>query len=282
VEDVVTEPTTQRADDRVDLKRIVSLHEFESFARRAMEPAAFDYVAGGAWDELSLAENEAAWRRYQLRPRVLVDVSAVDPSATMLGQHVAMPVAVAPMAVHGLAHADAELATARAAGAAGIPFIVSTMSSRSLDEVRTAMPADSTAWFQLYVQADPGASRRLVETAAAAGYGAIVLTVDLPRLGYRERDRRSGFELVGLGNFPDVPATHAAGAHADGFELLEEQDDVGLTWDDLATIRSWSSLPIVLKGVLTAEDARLAVDHGVDAIVVSNHGARQQIGRAHV
>ena len=179
------------------------------------------------------------------------------------------------MAVHGLAHADGEIAAARAAAAAGIPFTLSTTSSRSIEEVAAAAP-DGQRWFQLYVQRDPGRSRELVQRAEAAGYGALILTVDLPRLGNRDRDRRSGFELPPLGNFaPTAPATHARGAHADGFEMLEAQQEVGLTWDDLATIRSWSRMPLVLKGILTTEDARLAVDHDVDAIVVSNHGARQ-------
>ena len=254
----------------------VSLADFEPVARLAMDPAAFDYVAGGSWDEVTLADNEAAWRRRRLRPRVLVDVSRIDPSTTMLGQPTAMPLAIAPMAAHGLAHPDAELATARAAAAAGIPFILSTMSTRSIEEVASAAP-DATRWFQLYTQADPSRTRDLVRRAEAAGYGAIVLTVDLPRLGYRERDRRSGFDLVGPhGNFADsIGATHAAGIHADGFAQLEEQILTGLSWDDLATIRSWSSLPLVLKGVMTAQDAALAADHGVDAIVVSNHGGRQ-------
>ena len=261
--------------DRVDLSRIVALDEFEAFARLAMEPGAFDYVAGGAGDELSLADNVAAWRRYQLRPRVLVDVAVIDPSTTLLGDAMSIPAAIAPMAVHGLAHADGEIATARAAAAAGIPFTLSTTSSRSIEEVAAAAP-DGWRWFQLYVQRDPGRSRELVQRAEAAGYRALMLTVDLPRLGYRDRDRRSGFELPPLGNFaPTAPATHARGAHADGFEMLEAQQEVGLTWDDLATIRSWSRMPLVLKGILTTEDALLAVDHDVDAIVVSNHGARQ-------
>jgi isopentenyl diphosphate isomerase/L-lactate dehydrogenase-like FMN-dependent dehydrogenase len=189
-----------------------------------------------------------------------------------------MPLAVAPMAVHGLAHPDGEVATARAAAAAGVPFTLSTMSSRSIEEVAAATPG-GTNWFQLYAQADPGRTHELVDRAVAAGYRAVVLTVDLPRLGYRERDRRSGFELSGLGNFADAPdgPTHGGGVHTTpgGFAQMEAQLDVGLRWADLATIRSWSTIPLVLKGILTAEDARLAVEHGVDAIVVSNHGARQ-------
>lgn len=254
-----------------------ALADFEPLARLAMEPAAFDYVAGGSWEEISLARNVAAWRERRLRPRVLVDVSRVEAGTTMLGQPAAMPLAIAPMAAHGLAHADAEVATARAAAVAGVPFILSTMSTCSMEDVATAAP-DGIRWFQLYVQADPARTRELVQRAEAAGYGAIVLTVDLPVLGYRERDRRSGFDLGGPhGNFatPGVDATHGGGIHAPGFELLEEQVLSGLSWDDLATIRGWSSLPLVLKGIMTAEDARLAADHGVAAIVVSNHGARQ-------
>jgi len=259
----------------VDLARIVTLAGFETLARLAMEPAAFDYVAGGACDEVTLAENEAAWRRYHLRPRVLVDVSGTDPSTTMLGTPTAVPMAIAPMAAHGLAHPDAEAATARAAAASGVPFIASTMSTCSIEGIADAAP-DAIRWFQLYTQADPGRTRELVERAAAAGYQAIVLTVDLPRLGYRERDQRSGFQLTGLGNFEALsPATHAGGVHADGFAILEGQLEVGLTWGDLATIRSWSTLPLVLKGILTGEDASIAADHGVDALIVSNHGARQ-------
>jgi len=261
----------------IDLSRIVALGEFEALARDAMDGPAFDYVAGGAWDEQSLAEAEAAWRRRRLRPRVLVDVGRIDPSTTMAGQPVPLPVGIAPMAAHGLAHPDAELATARAAAAAGIPFTLSTMSTASIEEVAAAAP-DGIHWFQLYTQADPRRSRRLVERAAAAGYRAIVLTVDLPVLGYRERDLRSGFDLaVPHGNFRDEGPDHAShrGDPDGGYDIIAEDLDRSLTWADLATIRSWSTLPLVLKGILTAEDARLAVEHGVDGIVVSSHGARQ-------
>jgi 4-hydroxymandelate oxidase len=258
----------------IDLARIHALADFEASARRAMDAAAFDYVAGGSWDEVSLAENLAAWRRYRVMPRVLVDVGTVDPATTMLGHPVAMPSAIAPMAVHGIAHPAAEIASARAAAAAGIPFTLSTMSSRSIEEVAGAVP-DAVLWFQLYAQVDPSRTRELVTRAEAAGYQAIMLTVDLPRLGYRQRDRRSGFTLAGLGNFGDAPPTHAQGVHADDVALGEDQLEVALTWDDLATIRSWSSLKLVLKGILSPDDATIAVGHGVDAIVVSNHGARQ-------
>jgi isopentenyl diphosphate isomerase/L-lactate dehydrogenase-like FMN-dependent dehydrogenase len=267
------------------LAGVVSLADFEPLARLAMEPGAFDYVAGGAWDEISLAENEAAWRRRRLRPRVLVDVSRVDAATSMLGTPTTLPLAIAPMAGQSLAHPDAEVAVARAAAVAGVPFILSTMSTRPMEDVAAGSP-DGVKWFQLYIQADPGRSRALVERADAAGFRAIVLTVDLPVLGFRERDRRSGFDLVGPhGNFVafETGATHAGGIHddglgdglGDGFAQLEEDLLTGLSWDDLATIRGWSSLPLVVKGIMTPEDARLAVDHGVDGIVVSNHGARQ-------
>ena len=256
---------------RPDGPTVVTLHDFEPLARLAMDPAAFDYVAGGAFDEVTLAENEAAWRRYRFRPRVLVDVGHVDPSTTLLGAAAAMPVAIAPMAAHGLAHPDGELATARAAASAGVPFALSTMSSYPIEAVVAAAPT-GTNWFQLYTQADPGRSRDLVERAAAAGSTALMVTVDLPRLGYRDRDRRSGFDLPPLGNFPDAAPTHRPDV-----DRLARLETVGhsLTWADLATIRTWARLPLVLKGIMTAEDARIALDHGVDAIVVSNHGARQ-------
>jgi 4-hydroxymandelate oxidase len=259
------------------LADVVTLADFEPLARLVMEPAAFDYVAGGSWDEIDLAENEAAWRRRRLRPRVLVDVSRFDASTTMLGEATTMPLAIAPMAAEGLAHPDAEIAVARAAAAAGVPFILSTMSTRSMEEVAASAP-DGVRWFQLYTQADPGRTRALVERAEASGYRSIIVTVDLPVLGYRQRDRRSGFDLPGphgnLAQYEGGP-THAGGIHADGFAEFEEAILTGLSWDDLATIRSWSSLPLVIKGVMTAEDARLGADHGVDGIVVSNHGARQ-------
>jgi len=281
------EPTDRRRiATKEELAAVVRLPDFRALAERVIEPDAWDYIDGGSWDEVTLAENEAAWLRYRFRPRVLVDVSRVEPATTLLGGPASMPVAIAPMASHGLAHPEAELATARAAAAAGIPFIPSTMSSASMEEIAAAAPG-ATRFFQLYAQVDPGRTRSLVERAAAAGYGAIVLTVDLPELGYRDRDRRSGFSLdVPHGNFRDgAEPTH--GSHATdgddgtGVGLGEDGEAVdqwiakNLTWDTLATIRSWSPLPFVLKGILTGEDARLAVEHGVDTIVVSNHGGRQ-------
>ena len=249
----------------------VMVEELAPLARERMAPAAWDYVDGGAWDEISLAENVASWREVRLRPRVLVDVGRVDPSTEFLGRRAALPLATAPMAAHGLAHADAELATARAAAAAGVPFTLSTMSSRSIEEVAAAVPG-ADLWFQLYTQAQPGLSRQLVERAARAGYRAIVLTVDLPVLGYRGRDVRNGFDLaVPLGNFAGGRAAEDVG----GLGALDGPSSRTITWQDVAEIATWSALPLVLKGILTAEDARRAVEMGVAGIIVSNHGARQ-------
>ncbi|MFL5675105.1 MAG: alpha-hydroxy acid oxidase [Chloroflexota bacterium] len=255
------------------LADVVTLADFERIARELMEPAAFGYVAGGGWDEQTLAENVDAWRRRRLRPRVLVDVSAVDARTTLLGMPVAMPVAIAPMATQVLAHPDAESAMTRGAAAAGVPMILSTSASQAIETVAAAVP-DATLWFQLYVQRDMRFSRSLVERAAAAGFGAIVLTVDLPVLGYRPRDRRSGFVIPTMGNFAEAPPTH--GSHTpDPTNEVAGGNSRTLTWADVDVIRSWSTLPLVLKGILTREDAVIAVDHGAEAIVVSNHGARQ-------
>ena len=254
---------------------IVRLDDYEPLARAAMAPDAFDYVAGGSWDERTLADNVAAWGRRRFRPRVLIDVAAVSTASRGFGGSISMPLATAPMAVHGLAHADAEAATARGAAAAGIPFTLSTMSTCSIEEVAAAAP-DATRWFQLYTQADPAESKRLVQRAAAAGYTALLLTVDLPRLGYRERDRRTGFELPELGNFRDRSGpNHRPELPDEGFDRLEVPEHATLSWRDLAEIRGWSDLPLILKGIMTGEDARLAIEHGVDGIIVSNHGARQ-------
>ncbi len=254
----------------MDLERIVSLHDLEALAERAIEPVFADYVAQGAWDELTLAENVAAWRRRTLRPRVLVDVARTTTATTLLGAECAMPLAIAPVAAHGEVHPEGELATARAAAAAGVPYIHSTFASRPLEAVAAAAP-DATRWYQLYAQSDRGRTRELVERADAAGYGALVVTVDLPVLGYRERDLRNLYDV------PDPTRSALDLPDADGIKpLLPDPPPPSLTWADLETLRGWAPrLPLVLKGIMTAEDARLAVEHGADAIVVSNHGGRQ-------
>jgi 4-hydroxymandelate oxidase len=252
-----------------DLAHVVNLAGFEALARDRMLAPAFDYVAGGAWDEISLAESVDAWRRYRFVPRVLRDLRSIDVSGAFLGRSSTLPVAVAPMAAQALAHPGAESELLAGAAAAGIPYCLSTTSSQSLEVVAAAGP-DAERWFQLYVVGDMAYSRSLVERAEAAGYGALVLTVDLPVLGRRERDHRSGFEL------PALPHLDAAGSARDvRYGNLEDQRAQGLTWASLPEIRSWTSMPLVVKGILSPDDARLAVETGVDAIVVSNHGGRQ-------
>lgn len=252
-----------------ELAAIVSLQEFEAPGRARMAGPAWDYVAGGSWDEITLAENDAAWRELRCVYRVLTDIRAVDVGGSFFGRPSALPIAIAPMAAQAMAHPDAETAMARAAAAAGIPMILSTSASITLEAVAQAAP-DGNRMFQLYLVGDLGYTRSLVERAEAAGYRAIVLTVDLPVLGYRERDRRSGFTMPRM---PNVEA--AAGADRGRYAGLDDQRALGLTWADLGEIRLWSRLPLVLKGIVAPDDARLAIDHGADAIVVSNHGARQ-------
>lgn len=253
------------------MEEVFALDDFEALARERMDPGAFDYYAGGAWDEITLQENVVAFQRKRLRPRVLVDVSSIDLSTSVLGSHLAMPLGLAPAAFHGLAHPSAEVAVAEAAAKAGIVFCVSTLSSSSLEEV--ADGSDGRRWFQLYVYRDRKVSEELVKRAAAAGYEAIVLTVDLPLPGYRERELRRHFPFPGnrfVGNLSLV-----AGENERLVDLIADLHDASLTWRDVEWLRNVSALPVIVKGILTAEDARLAVDHGASAIFVSNHGGRQ-------
>jgi len=253
-----------------ELARIVNLHEFETLARERMTGPNYDYVAGGSWDEITLAENEAAWRSFRFAYRVLTEIRAVDVGGSFLGRPSALPIAIAPMAAQTMAHPDGEGAMARAAATTGIPMVHATSASMTAEEVVAAAAPEADRLFQLYLLRDLGYTRALVERAEAAGYRAIVLTVDLPVFGYRERDRRNAFQL------PRMPLVEAvAGAARGRYAGLDGQRAVGLTWADLATVRSWSSLPLVLKGIVAPEDARLAVEHGADAVIVSNHGGRQ-------
>ena len=255
------------------LARVVSLADFEALARERMPGHAFDYIFGGSWDEVTLVDNVAAFRRRRLRPRVLVDVVLIDPSTEMLGTPVSMPVGLAPTAQQAWAHPDGESASMRAATAAGIVSCLSTVSSHSLEEVASAVDGAGSGprWFQLYVHKDRILSGDLVQRAAANGYSAIVLTVDLPIIGHRERDMRNELKAPErFGNF----GIEDTGREEFG-DVLSGFHDQTLKWDDLPWLRGLSDLPLVVKGILTAEDAALAVEHGADAIVVSNHGGRQ-------
>jgi 4-hydroxymandelate oxidase len=253
----------------IDLEGVVNLADFEPIARERMLGPAFDYVAGGAWDEVTLRESVEAWQAFRFVPRVLRDLRTIDPSGSFLGRRTALPIAVAPMAVQAMAHPGAEAEMLAGAAARDIPFCLSTSSSMSLEDVAAAAP-DAQRWFQLYIVGGFDDTRRLVERAEAAGYRAIVVTVDLPVLGRRERDVRSSFVLPPMSH---VDAVAAERIHRYGG--LDNQRIVGLTWDTLAEIRSWTALPVVLKGILSPADAELAVEAGAAAIVVSTHGGRQ-------
>ena len=247
--------------------------DYERQAESVLEPGAFGYYAGGAADEEALAGNVDAWRRLRLRPRVLVDVTAVSTETTVLGTPVSMPLLVAPTAIQRLAHPDGEAGMARAAAAAGTLMCLSTIATATPADVATAAP-DGPRWFQLYVFRERGVTRELIAEAVEHGYSAIVLTVDAPRLGRRERDFRTAFRVPEEIVVPGFAAAMGGWEGATPLELLGAIDPA-LTWDDLDEVRSFSELPLVLKGIQTAEDAELACEHGVDAIVVSNHGGRQ-------
>jgi isopentenyl diphosphate isomerase/L-lactate dehydrogenase-like FMN-dependent dehydrogenase len=245
---------------------LVNLRELEARAEAILDPVAFAYYSSGAGDEDTLRDNEAAFGRRRLRPRVLVDVDAVDTSTTILGVPVGLPVAVAPTAQHGLAVPEGEAASHRGATAAGTLFCLSTLASRPLEEVAAA--AEGPRWFQLYTHADRGITEDLVARAVASGFTAIVVTADMPVIGRRDRERRGGYTWPDgmYGNFGKY--ADERGAHP---QFLRS----AMTWTDLADLAGRVGLPVIVKGVLTGEDAELAVDHGAAAVWVSNHGGRQ-------
>jgi 4-hydroxymandelate oxidase len=249
-----------------------TISDFEQRATEVMPPGVHGYFAGGAGDEITLRDNVAAWQRLALRPRVMVDCTRRDPSTTVLGRRLAHPLIVAPTAFHGLATSTGETATARGAAATDTPFCLSTLSTTSVVELATRAP-ETRRWFQLYVFKDRAITRELVAAAVEHGYEVLVLTVDVPVFGTRERDMRSGFVLEEAAAIPNL-----GGADAGGTISLQEVGalfDQSLTWDDVGRFAAESGLPILVKGILTPEDARRAVDSGAAGIVVSNHGGRQ-------
>jgi 4-hydroxymandelate oxidase len=258
----------------------LTIDNYEALARERLAAASFDYYAGGAGDELTLAANRTALDHLHLQTRVLVDVSSIAPATRVLRTDLSFPVMLAPTAFNKLAHPDGEVGAARAAGDAGTVMIASTFSTCSLEEIATA--AAGPLWFQLYVYKDRAVTLDLVSRAEAAGYQAIVLNVDTPVLGRRFRDVRNDFALperLTLRNF-ETPSTHARwkAASLSFAAWVHDLIDPSLTWDAVEWLRSNTRLPVILKGILAPDDGRRAVESGVDGIVVSNHGGRQLDG----
>lgn len=258
-----------------------NLHEAECQAQAVMDPMFYDYYRGGADDEITVESNTNAFRDIRLQPRILRGAASPSMAITVLGQQFASPIAIAPTALQKLAHPDGELAMARAAGAANHLMILSTTSSYPLEEVmQVAKISNTVIWFQLYVFKDREASRELVQRAEQSGCKALVLTADTPVLGRRERDIRNGFHLpphIQAANYSTIKAESVA-AHEGASGLAQHffmNIDAALTWNDVEWLCSITSLPIVIKGVLHPDDARLAAESGARGIIVSNHGGRQ-------
>jgi 4-hydroxymandelate oxidase len=257
---------------RRDIDALISVADFERAAAEVLGEGPHSYVAGGAADEVSLRDNEAAWRRLAIRPRMLVGVGRRDPGVELLGHRRAHPVVIAPTAFQRLAHSEAELGTAAAAVATDTIMCLSTLSTTSPEVLAESQPKASR-WFQLYVFTDRGVSMDLVRRAEENGYEALVITVDLPVYGLRERELRS---QVRSSAGEQISSAAAAGASGEmtpaAFGALVDPD---LTWSDIEGIAAATRLPVVIKGILTAEDGRRAVQCGAAGVIVSNHGGRQ-------
>lgn len=266
---------------------IINLFELEQAARTKMgNQTAWDYYASGAMDEITLRENRQSYERIFLRPRMLVDVSQRDLSTKVLVQKVDMPILIAPTAFQKLAHADGELGTIKAANRCGTIMCLSTLATSSIEEV--GAQADNNLWFQLYVYKDREITKDLVARAKAAGAKALVVTVDSPLLGRRERDIRNRFTLpkgltvanlskAGLENLPDDGSGNMPGNTKESglAAYIASLYDESLTWKDLKWIAQLSDLPLLVKGILRADDAKRAIKCGAEGIIVSNHGGRQ-------
>jgi lactate 2-monooxygenase len=266
----------------------ISPEEWEARAAKVLEPGPFDYIAGGAGSEATMRANLEAFERRRLRPRMLTGNTERDISVDVAGTGSPAPFFLAPIGVLSIAHADGELAVARAAAATGVPFVVSSAASHSLEEVAEAMGA-APRWFQLYWVNDREIALSLVGRAAEAGYSAVVVTLDTLILGWRDRDLRKPYLPFvtgeGCAQFFSDPVFRSRleqepedDVVAAAVTMLATFPNLGLTWDDLAWLRGQTELPLLVKGVLTAEDAVRARDCGVDGVVVSNHGGRQVDG----
>jgi isopentenyl diphosphate isomerase/L-lactate dehydrogenase-like FMN-dependent dehydrogenase len=254
----------------------VNVADFERLAADRIEPGALGYFAGGAGDERTLRDNVAAYARWRLRPRMLVDVGDVTTATTVLGSEVSSPIGIAPVAFQRLAHPDGEPAMARAAASTGSLMCLSTIATAAPREVCDAAPG-AARWFQLYLFRDRGVTMALAEEAIDCGYAAIALTVDAPRAGRRERDIRNECVIPPEVRVPSLDAATGGTAPMSVHEVFAPVDPT-LTWKDLERLCSEVEVPILVKGILTAEDARLAVEHGASGLIVSNHGGRQLDG----
>jgi isopentenyl diphosphate isomerase/L-lactate dehydrogenase-like FMN-dependent dehydrogenase len=251
----------------------VTVADFEALAEEKLDLGTAGYFFGGAGDELTLRENVAAWSRWRLRPRVLAGLDSWSTETEVLGKAVSMPILVAPVAYQGLVDSEGEAAMARAAAAAGTVMCLSTLATMRPRPVAEAAPG-GRRWFQLYCFRDEAVTRALVDEACECGYEAIVVTVDAPRGGNRERDRRTGFRIPEEVGVPSVEAalgSNRAVTIEETFALMEP----ALTWDSLGDLAAECRVPVLVKGILTPEDAALAVEHGAAGAIVSNHGGRQ-------
>jgi len=252
-----------------------TLSDLEEAASRKANESAWGYIQGGAGEEWTMRANREAFHRRTLRPRVLVDVENLELGTTLLGNRVSAPFYVSPTASHGLVHPDAEAATARAASRANIIAGFSTLSSISLEDIAKAAPA-GPRWFQLYLQPEFSGTKSLVERAEKANYNAIMLTVDMPVAGTRDRETQAGSPLASsivLGNGSEV-VRPLRNPTIDG-EHAHIRREASNTWEVVDRLHETTRLPLVLKGILTRDDARRAIDHGAKGVVVSNHGGRQ-------
>jgi 4-hydroxymandelate oxidase len=248
--------------------------QFEPMARRRLSRMAYDYVRSGGGDEISMRENRVGFERLQLAPNILTDVSQLDTRVNLFGSEMESPILLAPVAYHRLYHQDGEVATARGASAAGAGFVISTFTTTSIDEI--ARNTQRPIWFQLYVQRDRAFTKDMVQRAVASGCRALCLTVDTPVLGCRYSQQSFGLpknlecmHLRGLGQGTPLPG-HTA-QHSRIYDMLF---DPSFNWSDLEWLRSVAGVPVILKGVLSAEDGKRAAERGADGVIVSNHGGR--------
>lgn len=254
-----------------------NVSELEEIARGKLDRAAFDYIVGGSEDEVTLRANRDDFAFWRFLPRVLRDVSEPDLSVRILDADLASPIFVAPTGFHQLAHPEGEVATAQGTADAGSLFVASTMSNKSLDEIHAA--STGPWWLQIYVFKDRDLTEALIASAKDNGCTALVLTVDVPVAGRRERDHRNAFSLppnLRIGNFDGLSMSDPPDDDASALvRFVADQFDASLTWDDVQWLQKVSGLPVLVKGILSPEDARLAVEHGADGVIVSNHGGRQ-------